>query len=255
MARRIRKTAWSRPSERLEDDDADGDGCRQPGDHEKLARRAIGRQAGNGQKAIAPSANWTDGDRHRRCRASPLSALQAVRRAAPRASAVAGHAARLRAGCRSAGRQQSDEPDRGTRAFFVLYPEQDRLSNVQGCWNWYDTRTGRAQAEAHSISARHRAGLPVASRRPQPGCTGGNFGRRRHGRAAGNAASGALSGNRHAFGNRAGRRAFFGERHQGHVRPKRDDVAAAACCRRCATTRVAGYPRYGGPRRGAEEWC
>ena len=37
--------------------------------------------------------------------------------------------------------------------FFVLYPEQDRLSNVQGCWNWYDTRNGRAQAEAHSISA------------------------------------------------------------------------------------------------------
>jgi poly(hydroxyalkanoate) depolymerase family esterase len=37
--------------------------------------------------------------------------------------------------------------------FFVLYPEQDRLSNVHGCWNWYDTRTGRAQAEAHSISA------------------------------------------------------------------------------------------------------
>ena len=37
--------------------------------------------------------------------------------------------------------------------FFVLYPEQDRLSNAQGCWNWYDTRTGRAQAEAHSISA------------------------------------------------------------------------------------------------------
>ncbi|MBS1138670.1 MAG: Phospholipase/Carboxylesterase [Proteobacteria bacterium] len=37
--------------------------------------------------------------------------------------------------------------------FFVLYPEQDRLSNVQGCWNWYDTRTGRAQAETHSIGA------------------------------------------------------------------------------------------------------
>ncbi|GAB2877188.1 hypothetical protein GCM10027046_01270 [Uliginosibacterium flavum] len=37
--------------------------------------------------------------------------------------------------------------------FFVLYPEQDRLSNVQGCWNWYDTRTGRAQAETNSISA------------------------------------------------------------------------------------------------------
>ncbi len=37
--------------------------------------------------------------------------------------------------------------------FFVLYPEQDRLSSMQGCWNWYDTRTGRAQAEASSISA------------------------------------------------------------------------------------------------------
>jgi poly(hydroxyalkanoate) depolymerase family esterase len=37
--------------------------------------------------------------------------------------------------------------------FFVLYPEQDRLSNLQGCWNWYDTRTGRAQAEENSINA------------------------------------------------------------------------------------------------------
>jgi poly(3-hydroxybutyrate) depolymerase len=35
----------------------------------------------------------------------------------------------------------------------VLYPEQDRLSNMQGCWNWYDTRTGRAQAESNSINA------------------------------------------------------------------------------------------------------
>lgn len=41
----------------------------------------------------------------------------------------------------------------GRERFLVLYPEQDRLSNMQGCWNWYDTRTGRAQAEAHSISA------------------------------------------------------------------------------------------------------
>lgn len=37
--------------------------------------------------------------------------------------------------------------------FFVLYPEQDRLSNIQGCWNWYDTRSGRAQAEENSINA------------------------------------------------------------------------------------------------------
>lgn len=35
--------------------------------------------------------------------------------------------------------------------FMVLYSEQDRIANIQGCWNWYDTRTGRAQAEADSI--------------------------------------------------------------------------------------------------------
>ena len=32
--------------------------------------------------------------------------------------------------------------------FLVLYPEQSRLSNGQGCWNWIDTKSGRAQAEA-----------------------------------------------------------------------------------------------------------
>lgn len=37
--------------------------------------------------------------------------------------------------------------------FLVLYPEQDRIANAQGCWNWYDTRNGRAHAEADSIDA------------------------------------------------------------------------------------------------------
>jgi poly(hydroxyalkanoate) depolymerase family esterase len=37
--------------------------------------------------------------------------------------------------------------------FMVLYPEQDRLSNLQNCWNWYDTRHGRAQREADSIAS------------------------------------------------------------------------------------------------------
>lgn len=37
--------------------------------------------------------------------------------------------------------------------FLVLYPEQDRIANAQGCWNWYDTRNGRAYAEADSIDA------------------------------------------------------------------------------------------------------
>ena len=31
--------------------------------------------------------------------------------------------------------------------FLVLYPEQDRSANAQGCWNWFDTRNGRAAAE------------------------------------------------------------------------------------------------------------
>lgn len=37
--------------------------------------------------------------------------------------------------------------------FMVLYPEQDRRANVQGCWNWFDTDNGRAQAEVALIMA------------------------------------------------------------------------------------------------------
>lgn len=35
--------------------------------------------------------------------------------------------------------------------FLVLYPEQDRLANPKGCWNWFDTRAGRAGGEAELI--------------------------------------------------------------------------------------------------------
>jgi poly(hydroxyalkanoate) depolymerase family esterase len=35
--------------------------------------------------------------------------------------------------------------------FMVLYPEQDRLANAQGCWNWFDTSNGRAHDEAGLI--------------------------------------------------------------------------------------------------------
>jgi hypothetical protein len=41
----------------------------------------------------------------------------------------------------------------------VLYPEQDRLSNLQNCWNWYDTRSGRAQREADSKLCEKKVGL------------------------------------------------------------------------------------------------
>jgi len=35
--------------------------------------------------------------------------------------------------------------------FVVLYPEQDRLANIHGCWNWFDTDSGRAYGEAGLI--------------------------------------------------------------------------------------------------------
>jgi poly(hydroxyalkanoate) depolymerase family esterase len=37
--------------------------------------------------------------------------------------------------------------------FFVLYPEQDRRANAHGCWNWFDTRSGLAYAEAAIVMA------------------------------------------------------------------------------------------------------
>ncbi len=37
--------------------------------------------------------------------------------------------------------------------FIVLYPEQDRVANPQGCWNWFDTRSGRAYGEAALVMA------------------------------------------------------------------------------------------------------
>ncbi len=37
--------------------------------------------------------------------------------------------------------------------FLVLYPEQDRLASAQRCWNWFDTRSGRAHGEAALILA------------------------------------------------------------------------------------------------------
>ncbi|MDO8903808.1 PHB depolymerase family esterase [Hydrogenophaga sp.] len=35
--------------------------------------------------------------------------------------------------------------------FLVLYPEQDRIANGQGCWNWFATDNGRAYGEAALI--------------------------------------------------------------------------------------------------------
>ncbi|MET0209937.1 MAG: PHB depolymerase family esterase, partial [Burkholderiaceae bacterium] len=35
--------------------------------------------------------------------------------------------------------------------FLVLYPEQSRIANPHRCWNWFETESGRAQAEAALI--------------------------------------------------------------------------------------------------------
>jgi poly(hydroxyalkanoate) depolymerase family esterase len=35
--------------------------------------------------------------------------------------------------------------------FLVLYPEQDKRANPQGCWNWFSTDNGRAYVEAELI--------------------------------------------------------------------------------------------------------
>ena len=37
--------------------------------------------------------------------------------------------------------------------FLVLYPEQERLANVHRCWNWFEERSGKAQAEAATLLA------------------------------------------------------------------------------------------------------
>ncbi|ARU04790.1 hypothetical protein CCO03_08950 [Comamonas serinivorans] len=35
--------------------------------------------------------------------------------------------------------------------FMVLYPQQDVLHNAQGCWNWWELKVGKAQAEAATL--------------------------------------------------------------------------------------------------------
>ncbi|CAN7568810.1 extracellular catalytic domain type 1 short-chain-length polyhydroxyalkanoate depolymerase [Acidovorax sp. LjRoot117] len=47
--------------------------------------------------------------------------------------------------------------------FLVLYPEQERVANAHGCWNWFERRSGKAEAEAATLLA---AVDKVARRQP-----------------------------------------------------------------------------------------
>lgn len=105
------------------------------------------------KKALAPSANWTAGIAigaagPRRYRLYKPSGIQRDERLP---LLVMLHGCGQDAEALAASSRMNAVAAR--ERFFVLYPEQDRLANVQGCWNWYDTRTGRAQAEASSIGA------------------------------------------------------------------------------------------------------
>lgn len=120
---------------------------------ESLRAAPLAGQPVTGKKAMAPSANWTTGlaigtAGPRRYR---LYKPPGVRRNESLPLLVMLHGCGQDAEALAASSRMNTIA--ASKRFFVLYPEQDRLSNVQGCWNWYDTRTGRAQAEMHSISA------------------------------------------------------------------------------------------------------
>ncbi len=60
-------------------------------------------------------------------------------------------------GCKQTGREFAISTRMNRLAdrerFLVLYPEQDRLAHPHGCWNWYETRSGKARAEAATVLA------------------------------------------------------------------------------------------------------
>ena len=60
-------------------------------------------------------------------------------------------------GCSQSARSFADSTRMNSIAVksraLVLYPEQDPRFNPQGCWNWYDARSGQANAEAATLMA------------------------------------------------------------------------------------------------------
>lgn len=154
MARRTRQTAWSRSFKsvlKTMTRTAMRVGTKAIKESLRAAPPAGIRMAA--KKRMAPSANWTAGIAigpagHRRYR---LYKPSGMRRNETLPLLVMLHGCGQDAEALAASSRMNTIAAR--ERFFVLYPEQDRLSNMQGCWNWYDTRTGRAQAEANSICA------------------------------------------------------------------------------------------------------
>ncbi|MFY3384233.1 alpha/beta hydrolase family esterase [Paracidovorax sp. MALMAid1276] len=60
-------------------------------------------------------------------------------------------------GCDQTGRDLADlsrmQRLAARERFLVLYPEQERLANAHGCWNWFERRSGKADAEAATLLA------------------------------------------------------------------------------------------------------
>lgn len=154
MARRIKKTALSRSFQNVFKTmtrTAMQAGTKAIKASLRAAPLAVKRKPA--KKAMAPSANWISGMAIGAAgpRRYWLYKPPGVRRNEKRPLLVMLH------GCGQDAEALALSSRMNTIAarerFFVLYPEQDRLSNMQGCWNWYDTRTGRAQAESNSINA------------------------------------------------------------------------------------------------------
>ena len=110
--------------------------------------------------------------------------------------------------------------------FLVLYPEQDRLANAQGCWNWFDTKSGRAYGEAALIMKAIDQVCLLYCGGPRARCGGRAVGRRQHGGAAGHAPPRALQGGGDAFGHPARHRAFHHVGARRHARAPRHEAAA-----------------------------
>jgi poly(3-hydroxybutyrate) depolymerase len=140
-----------------------------------------------------------------------------------------------------------------TERFLVLYPEQDRLANSQGCWNWFDTRNGRAQREAAIIDAaieqvciaqpvdRARIAIAGLSAGPAwPRCWRTQRPER-------------FLRDRDALGHRPGPRAFVGDGTERDAWPAQVDAAAAVSDRRAPVAAAARDPGQRRPRRRGRE--